>query len=115
MKTFRQKYKERKEQGLCVDCGKKAMEGLTRCKECSEGTAKYQTRRLKRMKQIKSLRKYYIKHYGRNLLNMIDPIDKMSYPVFVFCLDCLNFKKCGGLRWLDCPIRDEALKIIRGK
>ena len=66
------------------------------------------------MKKIKDLSKYYIKHYGKNLLNQTDPIDKMSYPVFVFCLDCLNFKQCGGLRWLYCPPRNEALKIIRG-
>ena len=67
------------------------------------------------MKQIQDLKKYYIKHYGKNLLNTTDPIDKMTYPVFIFCLDCLNFKQCGGLKWLDCSIRKEALKIIRGE
>jgi len=67
------------------------------------------------MKQIKDLSKYYIKHYGRNLLNQTDPIDKMEYPVFVFCLDCLNFRQCGGLNWKECPNKTEALLIIGRK
>ena len=67
------------------------------------------------MKQIKDLSKYYTKHYGRNLSNTTDPIDKMSFPIFVFCLDCGYFKQCGGLKWLYCSPREEALKIIRGE
>lgn len=64
------------------------------------------------MKQIKDFPSYYIKHYGKDLENKIDPIDKMEYAIRLFCLDCPNFIQCGGARWEDCPNRNEALIIM---
>ena len=62
------------------------------------------------MKPIKDFAKYYIHHYGEDLNNKIDPIDKMEYALRIFCLDCPY--KCGGKDWETCSPRNEALMIM---
>ena len=35
-KYFKERYRQRKEHGLCIKCGKPAMTNKTLCKECAE-------------------------------------------------------------------------------
>jgi len=63
---------------------------------------------------IREKRKAYINDYGEDLEKKYDRTDKTSYKKRVFCRDCMYFKVCKE-SWQDCPIRAEALRIIRRK
>ena len=60
----------------------------------------------------RSKAKAYLNDYGENLESKYDMADKTTYKKRIFCLDCLNFKKC-KYKWKNCPLRAKALKIMK--
>lgn len=91
-------YAERKRNGLCVNCARTAIPGVTRCVGCAESKSKY------------SLKRYYDLRRRSLCANCKGPSDGMSYCRA--CLDRMSEKEREAKRFICAIDPDDVLELV---
>ena len=99
---------------VCIDCGKERWVRVFKDKPEYISCHKCATLRAGNNPVIlypnRSLKEAYIQDYGKDLENHYDVVENTIYSNRIFCMDCPHHCL---IKWRYCPIRIEALEIMK--